>query len=73
MYDQASRIECNMKQITEKELECLGATMDANCVWTLPDGSKGRFPRNPVAVYSNDDEPHKPCGFVYFEKIERIQ
>jgi len=43
MYDQASRIECNMKQITEKELECLGATMDANCVWTLQTDPKAVF------------------------------
>ncbi|MGD0521110.1 MAG: hypothetical protein ABSA48_07620 [Terracidiphilus sp.] len=73
MDDQASRIERSMKPVTEQELKSLGATLDAKGIWTFPDGSKGKFPRRHIAVYSDSDEVHKPCGFVYFEKEERVQ
>jgi hypothetical protein len=73
MNDQASRIERNMKPVAEQELESLGATVDANGVLTFRDGSRGKFPRNPIALYSDSDERHEPCGLIYFERIERIQ
>ena len=73
MNDQASRIERNMKPVAEQELESLGATVDANGVWTFRDGSRGKFPRKPIALYSESDERHEPCGFVYFERIVRVQ
>jgi len=73
MDDQASRIERDMKPVTEQELESLGATLDANGMWKFPDGSSGKFSRRPIAVYSDSDERHEPCGFVYFERIERVQ
>ena len=73
MDDRASRIERDMKPVTEQELESLGATLDANGAWKFQDGSRGKFPRRPIAVYSESDERHEPCGFVYFEKIERVQ
>lgn len=73
MDDQASRIERNMKPVTEQELESLGARLDANGVWIFRDGSRGKFPRKPIAIYSDSDERHEPRGFIYFERIERVQ
>jgi hypothetical protein len=73
MEDQASRIERKMKPLTEQELKSLGATLDSNGVWTFADGSRGKFPRRPIAVYSDSDERHEPGGFVYFERKDRVQ
>jgi hypothetical protein len=70
--DQASRIERTMKPTTEQELKDLGATLDANGVWTFPDRSMGKFTKKPIAVFT-DVSRTEQIGFAYFEKIERVQ
>jgi hypothetical protein len=68
MGDQASAIERRMEPVFEQELRDLGATSDANGVWTFPDGSTGRFVERPIAVYSDDKQTTR-LGFCYFERI----
>jgi hypothetical protein len=70
MANQASRIEMTMKPVTVRELESLGGTVDASGVWTFRDGSRGRVSKRPVAVYDDD---HKPVGFTYFDRLDRLQ
>ena len=70
--DQASRIEKAMRPTTEQELKNHGATLDANGVWTFPDGSRGKVRKRPIPVFTDKNRTEQ-VGFVYFEKIERIQ
>ena len=68
--NQASRIEMTMKQVTAHELESLGGIVDAGGVWTFRDGSRGRISKRPIAVYDDD---HRPVGFTYFDRLDRLQ
>ena len=70
MDNQASRTEMTMKPVTAQELESLGGTVDASGVWTFRDGSRGRVSKRPLAVYDDD---HKPVGFTYFDRLDRLQ
>ena len=70
MDNQASRTEMTMKPVTAQELESLGGTVDASGVWTFCDGSRGRVSKRPIAVYDDD---HKPVGFTYFDRLDRLQ
>jgi hypothetical protein len=72
MDDQAGRIERSMKPTTEEELKNLGATSNANGVWTFPDGSRGKFTKKPIPLFTDESRTER-LGFVYFEKIERVQ
>jgi hypothetical protein len=72
MQDQADEVEKKMTQVTEEELEKLGATSDASGIWTFPDGSRGKFTERPITVYS-DPQQTKLLGFAFFERIERVQ
>ena len=59
-----------MKQVTAHELESLGGIVDAGGVWTFRDGSRGRISKRPIAVYDDD---HRPVGFTYFDRLDRLQ
>jgi hypothetical protein len=72
MDDQASRIEKTMKPVTEQELRDLGGIPDETGLWTFADRSQRRFTERPVALYSDPNQTQL-LGFVYFEKIDRVQ
>jgi hypothetical protein len=60
-----------MEPITAHELErILDASVDASGVWTFRDGSRGKFPKKPIAVY---DDEHNCVGFSYFDRLDRLQ
>lgn len=72
MNDQASKIEKTRKPVTEQELRNLGGIPDETGLWTFPDRSQGRFTERPIALYS-DEKQTELLGFVYFEKLDRVQ
>lgn len=61
-----------MKPVTEDELRSLGGIPDRTSLWTFADRSQGRLAERPIALYNDERQSELP-GFVYFEKIDRVQ